>query len=76
MQGPHTLALARNACLKNNMHFELAHIELTKQIKQKSEYTSCNPEHTSAGIMMQLPIDRTQGEFKERLLKEDILLTR
>ena len=39
---------ARNACLKKNMHLELANIEQTKQIKQESEYTSCNPEQTAA----------------------------
>ena len=49
--GPiHTLALARNAYLKNNMHFELAHIEQTEQIYQKPEYTSCNPESDSSEI--------------------------
>ena len=40
------------------MHLESAHIEQTKQIKQKSEYTSCNPEQTAAGTMMPLTIDR------------------
>ena len=64
--GPlHTLALARNACLINNMHLELAHIEQNKQIKPNSEYTSCNPEPTAAGILMPVTLDHIQLQLRK-----------
>ena len=58
------------------MHLELAHIEQTKQIKQKSEYTSCNPEQTAAGIMMPLTLDHMHTAAIKEGVEENIIYGR
>jgi hypothetical protein len=55
------------------MHFELAHIEQTEQIKQKPEYTSCNPEQTAAkySILMPSTLDHI-AYIQLQLIKEGV----